>query len=95
MFVTEACMSTQTLRRCMNALPQSYVRTQTDHRRHEDTRQELQIVDINSRIKCYQIKWQQHLQKWSKLDFLNYFQITNPEAEEGQDVQVTAEENSF
>jgi hypothetical protein len=34
-----------------------------DHRRNEDIRGELQIIDINSRIKEYQIKWLQHLQR--------------------------------
>jgi hypothetical protein len=35
----------------------------TDHRRNEDIREELQIIDINSRIKDYQIKWLQHLER--------------------------------
>jgi hypothetical protein len=34
-----------------------------DHRRNEDIREELQIIDINSRIKDYQIKWLQHLER--------------------------------
>jgi hypothetical protein len=34
-----------------------------DHRCNEDTREELQIIDINSRIKDYQIKWLQHLER--------------------------------
>jgi hypothetical protein len=34
-----------------------------DHRRNEDVREELQIVDINSRIKDYEIKWLQHLER--------------------------------
>jgi hypothetical protein len=33
------------------------------HRRNEDIREELQIIDINSRIKDYQIKWLQHLER--------------------------------
>jgi hypothetical protein len=35
----------------------------TDHRRDEDIREEIQIKDINSRIKDYQIKWLQHLER--------------------------------
>jgi hypothetical protein len=34
-----------------------------DHRRNEDLREEIQIVDINSRINDYQIKWLQHLER--------------------------------
>jgi hypothetical protein len=34
-----------------------------DHRRNEDIREELQIIDINSRMKDYQIKWLQHLER--------------------------------
>jgi hypothetical protein len=34
-----------------------------DHRRNKDIREELQIMDINSRIKDYQIKWLQHLER--------------------------------
>jgi hypothetical protein len=34
-----------------------------DHRRNEDVREVLQIIDINSRIKDYQIKLLQHLEK--------------------------------
>jgi hypothetical protein len=34
-----------------------------DHRRNEDISEELQIIDINSRIKDYQIKWLQHLER--------------------------------
>jgi hypothetical protein len=34
-----------------------------DHRRNEDIREEIQIIDINSRIKDYQIKWLQHLER--------------------------------
>jgi hypothetical protein len=34
-----------------------------DHRRNEDIREELQIIDIYSRIKDYQIKWLQHLER--------------------------------
>jgi hypothetical protein len=34
-----------------------------DHRRNEDIREELQIIDINSRIKNYQIKWFQSLDR--------------------------------
>jgi hypothetical protein len=34
-----------------------------DHRRNEDIREELQIIDINSRIKDYQIKWLQHVER--------------------------------
>jgi hypothetical protein len=34
-----------------------------DHRRNEDIREELQIIDINSRIKDCQIKWLQHLER--------------------------------
>jgi hypothetical protein len=33
------------------------------HRRDEDIREELQIIDINSRIKGYQITWLQHLER--------------------------------
>jgi hypothetical protein len=33
-----------------------------DHRCNEDIREELQIIDINSRIKDYQIKWLQRLE---------------------------------
>jgi hypothetical protein len=32
-----------------------------DHRRNEDVSEELQIVDINSRIKDYHMKWLQYL----------------------------------
>jgi hypothetical protein len=32
-----------------------------DHRRNEDIREEIQIIDINSRIEDYQMKWLQHL----------------------------------
>jgi hypothetical protein len=47
-----------------------------DHRRNEELREEIQIIDINSRIKDYQIKWLQHLERMeqnriSKL-LLNY-----------------------
>jgi hypothetical protein len=44
------------------------------HRRSEDMREELKIIDINSRIKDYQIKWRQHLEimKKKKTEFLNY-----------------------
>jgi hypothetical protein len=31
-----------------------------DHRRNEDIREELHLLDINSRIKDYHIKWLQH-----------------------------------
>jgi hypothetical protein len=46
------------------------------HRRNEDIREELQIIDTNSRTKDYQIKWLQHLERMeqnriSKL-LLNY-----------------------
>jgi hypothetical protein len=34
-----------------------------DHKRNEDIREELQILGINSRIKDYQIKWLQHLER--------------------------------
>jgi hypothetical protein len=34
-----------------------------DHRRNEDIREEIQIININSRIKDYQIKWLQHLKR--------------------------------
>jgi hypothetical protein len=34
-----------------------------DHRRNEGTRDELRIIDINSRIKDFQIKWLQHLER--------------------------------
>jgi hypothetical protein len=34
-----------------------------DHGRNEDVREELQITDINSIIKDYQIKWLQHLER--------------------------------
>jgi hypothetical protein len=34
-----------------------------DHRRNEDIREELQIIDINSGIKDYQIKWFQHFER--------------------------------
>jgi hypothetical protein len=34
-----------------------------DHKRNEVIREELQIIDINSRIKDYQIKWLQHLER--------------------------------
>jgi hypothetical protein len=34
-----------------------------DHRRNEDVKEELQITDINSRIKDYQIKWLQHSER--------------------------------
>jgi hypothetical protein len=34
-----------------------------DHRRNEHIREKLQIMDINSRIKDYQIKWLQHLER--------------------------------
>jgi hypothetical protein len=34
-----------------------------DHKRNEDIREELQIIDVNSRIKDYQIKWLQHLER--------------------------------
>jgi hypothetical protein len=43
-----------------------------DHRRNEDTREELQIIDINSRITDYQIKWLQHLERMEQ-KFLNYY----------------------
>jgi hypothetical protein len=47
-----------------------------DHRRNEDIREELQIIDINSRIKDYQIKWLQHLKRMEQNRFpkllLNY-----------------------
>jgi hypothetical protein len=49
MFLNEVCTITE-------MLPQIYVRIQINDRRKEDTKEELQIVDINSRIKCYQIK---------------------------------------
>jgi hypothetical protein len=35
----------------------------TYHRRNEDIREEIQIIDINPRIKDYQIKWLQHLER--------------------------------
>jgi hypothetical protein len=34
-----------------------------DHRRNEGIREEILIIDINSRIKDYQIKWLQHLER--------------------------------
>jgi hypothetical protein len=34
-----------------------------DHTRNEDIRDELQIVDTNSRIKDYKIKWLQYLER--------------------------------
>jgi hypothetical protein len=34
-----------------------------DHRRNEGIREELQIIDINSRISDCQIKWLQHLER--------------------------------
>jgi hypothetical protein len=34
-----------------------------DHRRNKDIREELQIIDINSRIKDYQIQWLKHLER--------------------------------
>jgi hypothetical protein len=34
-----------------------------DHRRNEDIREEIQIIDVNSRIKDYQTKWLQHLER--------------------------------
>jgi hypothetical protein len=34
-----------------------------DHRPNEAIREELQIIDTNSRIKDYQIKWLQHLER--------------------------------
>jgi hypothetical protein len=33
------------------------------HRRNEDITEALQIIYINSRIKDYQIKWRQHLER--------------------------------
>jgi hypothetical protein len=47
-----------------------------DHRRNEDIREELQIIDKNSRIEDYQIKWLQHLERMeqnrSPKSLLNY-----------------------
>jgi hypothetical protein len=37
-----------------------------DHRRNEDKREEIQIIDINSGIKDYQIKWLQHLERMER-----------------------------
>jgi hypothetical protein len=34
-----------------------------DQRRNEGIREELQIIDINSRIKDYHINWLQHLER--------------------------------
>jgi hypothetical protein len=34
-----------------------------DHRRNDDIREELQIIDIDSGIKYYQIKWLQHSER--------------------------------
>jgi hypothetical protein len=34
-----------------------------DHTRNDDVREELQIIDINSRTKDYEIKWLQHLER--------------------------------
>jgi hypothetical protein len=34
-----------------------------DYRRNEDIREELQIIDINSRIKNYKIKWLQNFER--------------------------------
>jgi hypothetical protein len=34
-----------------------------DHRRSECIREELQITDINSRIKYYQMKWLKNLER--------------------------------
>jgi hypothetical protein len=34
-----------------------------DHRRNVDIKEEIQIIDTNSRIKNYQIKWLQQLER--------------------------------
>jgi hypothetical protein len=44
-----------------------------DHRRNEDIREELQIIDINSRISDCQIKWFQHLERMEQTEFPNYY----------------------
>jgi hypothetical protein len=43
-----------------------------DHRRNEGIREEIQIIDINSRIKDYQIKWLQHLERMEQNRILEF-----------------------
>jgi hypothetical protein len=65
-----------------------------DHRRNKDIRQELQIMDINSRIEDYQNCFNIY-KKRNKTEFLNYYWTTNPDVEETRDVHVEDGENSF
>jgi hypothetical protein len=55
-----------------------------------------EILEINSRIKYYEIKQLQHLGRMSRTYFLNYAQTKNPEAEEtNKDAHIKGGENSI
>jgi hypothetical protein len=49
-----------------------------DHRRNEDIREEIQIIDINSRIKDYQIKWLQLRKNGTKQNSLITTELQTP-----------------
>jgi len=50
----------------------------TDHKRNEDTREELGITDINTAIKTYQKKWLEHLERTPENRILNMFYQYKP-----------------
>jgi hypothetical protein len=66
-----------------------------DNRRNEDIREELLIIDVNSRIKDYQIKWLQHLERMEQKTIPKLLLNYKPRVEETRDVHVEDGENSF